>query len=50
MQKHRIWLVAAVAWTLALAGGSTSAAEHEHTLTVGKNGDVTFTQELKSVI
>jgi hypothetical protein len=39
-------LVAAVAWTL-VAAGSASAAEHEHTLKVGKKGEITFDKETK---
>lgn len=47
MKSNRIWLllIAVVVGMLLLNTGPFTAAEHEHTLKVGKKGDVTFTKE-----
>ncbi len=47
MKMNRIWLflVAAVVGMLILNSAPSTAAEHEHTLKVGKKGDVTFAKE-----
>ncbi len=49
MKMNRIWvlLVAAVVGMLILNSAPSTAAEHEHTLKVGKKGDVTFAKETK---
>lgn len=48
MKNHRIWvLIAALAGMLMLNGALGLAAEHEHTLKIGKKGDVTFDKETK---
>ncbi len=49
MKNYRTWLLAfaAVVGMLILNSAPSTAAEHEHTLKVGKKGDVTFAKETK---
>ncbi len=49
MKNYRTWLLAfaAVVGMLILNSAPSMAAEHEHTLKVGKKGDVTFVKDIQ---